>query len=96
MSSDLQYAYYSELGLDGKVKRLDMVTGGCETLVSGLTNLSYLAWADPEESAIYVAEYGAGRISQLNLMEMPVGVQEIATQISSSPFLYILYVSNCV
>lgn len=79
LSSDLRYAYYSELGLDGKVKRLDLVTGSRETLVTGLTNPLYLAWVDPEENAIYVAESGAGRVSQLDLTETPVSVQQIIT-----------------
>lgn len=81
LTKDLNFAYYTELGLapDGKVKRINLNTNNRETLVTGLNNPLYLCWANSSESAILVAESGVGRVSSINLAETPASVQQIVT-----------------
>ncbi len=79
LTKDLTFAYYTELGLSGKVKRINLNTNTRETLATGLNNPSYLCWADSSESAILVAESGAGRVSSINLTTTPASVQQIVT-----------------
>ncbi len=80
LTKDLHFAYYTELGgVEGKVKRLDLNTNSYEVVATGLYNPYYLAWADSGESAIYVAESGAGRVSLINLTEIPASVHPVVT-----------------
>lgn len=79
LTKDLAFAYYTELGLDGKVKRINLSTNVCETLVAGLKNPMSLCWANAGESTILVAESGAGQVSLINLTEIPVSMQQIVT-----------------
>jgi hypothetical protein len=79
ISSDARFAYFSELGFGGRVRRLDLVSGGSQLIATGLDNPIYLSWANPGEDAILVAEASVGRISKLDLTESPVSARQIVT-----------------
>ena len=79
MSSDARFLYITELGLAGKVTRFDLQTNGREDVATGLTNPSFLDWANASEDAILVSESAAGRVSRIDLSVEPASVQTIVS-----------------
>lgn len=77
LTKDSTVAYFTTLGASGKLMRLNLSSGTSEVVVSGLTNPSYLDWANSSESAILLAD--AGRVSLINIAEAPASLQPVVT-----------------
>ena len=77
LTKDSTFAYFTTLGTAGKVIRLGLSSGTGEVVIGGLTNPSYLDWANASESAILLAD--AGRVSSINITEAPASLHPILT-----------------
>jgi hypothetical protein len=82
LNKDATVAYFTTLGATGKVFRLGLSSGTGEEVVGGLTNPSYLDWANSNESAILVAH--AGRVSSINITEAPASLNAILTGLNNN------------
>ena len=84
LTDDASTAYVSQLGGPaGKIVRIDLASGGRETVATGLTNPLHMSWAGPAQDAILVAENDSpDKISRVDLTASPATVQEV---ISSLP-----------
>lgn len=80
LNDDATIAYVSQLGgAAGKIIRIDLASGGSETVATGFFNPLYLAWSGPAQDAIYVAESAVGKVSRVDLTSSPASVQEVVS-----------------
>jgi hypothetical protein len=86
ISADLAYAYISEQSGGGRISRYSLQGGARIEVASGLTNPFFLAWADPAQSAILVAERDPGnRITLVGTMPSPGSVRPIVNSTGARP-----------
>jgi hypothetical protein len=88
ITQDLRFAYVSEQAGpgNGRVSRIELSSKTREELVSGLTAPFFLTWSDPSGSGIMTTERDpANRVTLINLVDTPVSVSHILTNVPWRP-----------
>lgn len=86
ISSDLAYAYISEQGGAGRVSRYALHGGERVELAAGLTNPFFLTWANPAQSAFFVAERDpANRVTLVETEPRPGSTRQVASSLGARP-----------
>lgn len=87
VSSDLAYAYISEQSSGGGcVSQYSLQDGTRVEIASGLTNPFFLTWADPAQTAMFVAERDpANRITIVETVPHPGSVRQVVNNTGVRP-----------
>lgn len=86
ISSDLAYAYISEQSGGGRISRYSLQNGVRTEIASGLTSPFFLTWANPAQSAMFVAERDpANRISIVDTVPAPGSVRQLVSGVGARP-----------
>lgn len=84
VSSDMAYAYISEQTGGGRISRFSLQDGSRVEIASGLVNPFFLTWADPAQTAIFVAERApANRITIVETVPRAGSVRQVANAMGS-------------
>ncbi|MEN3335544.1 MAG: hypothetical protein V7641_4909 [Blastocatellia bacterium] len=86
ISADLAYAYISEQSGGGRISRYSLQNGVRLEIASGLTNPFFLTWANPAQTAMFVAERDpANRISIVDTVPGPGSVRQLVSNVGVRP-----------
>lgn len=87
VSSDLAYAYISEQSSGGgSISQYSLQDGTRVEIASGLTNPFFLTWADPTQTAMFVAERDpANRITIVETVPHPGSVRQVVNNTGVRP-----------
>ena len=78
VSDDLAYAYISEQTGGGRISQFSLQDGSRVEIASGLVNPFFLTWADPAQTAMFVAERApANRISIVETVPRADSVRQV-------------------
>ena len=84
VSEDLAYAYISEQTGGGRISRFSLQDGSRVEIASGLINPFFLTWADPAQTAMFVAERApANRISIVETVPRANSVRQVALNLGT-------------
>ena len=82
LTHDYSLAYVTERGYGSPARliRINLSTGQRQIVVEGLSTPSFLAWAGPDEGAIFInEEHPAHQLTRIDLTQSPPGVLPIAS-----------------
>lgn len=80
LTQDRQFAYVSEQAGTGRVVRIRLDNGHREEVIGGFTAPFMMAWSDPGQTGILIAERDpANRVSRISLADAPPTKSIIAT-----------------
>jgi len=95
ISDDLSYAYISEQTGGGRISRFSLQDGSRVEIASGLTNPFFLTWADPAQTAMFVAERApANRISIVETIPHTGSVRQVANNLGTQASSVVLLDSS--